>query len=47
MFPKLVDYADRNGFHIGEYVYEEPLADEIVEVDPNHCITRISVPFTL
>ncbi len=47
VFPKLVDYADRNGFHIGEYVYEEPLADEIVEVDPNHCITRISVPFTL
>lgn len=47
VFPKLVDYANRNGFHIGEYVYEEPLTDEIVEVDPNHYITRISVPFTL
>lgn len=47
VFPKLLDYARRNGFQIGEYVYEEPLADEIVEVDPNHYITRIAVPFSV
>lgn len=47
VFPKLLDYARRNGFLIGEYIYEEPLADEIVEVDPNHYITRISVPFSI
>ena len=47
VFPKLLDYARQNGFDIGEYIYEEPLADEIVEVDPSRYVTRISVPFTV
>ena len=47
VFPKLLDYARRNRFQIGEYIYEEPLADEIVEVNPSHYVTRISIPFTL
>ncbi len=47
VFPRLMDYARRNGFLIGDYIYEEPLADEIVEVDLNNYITRISIPFSV
>lgn len=47
IFPKLLEHARRNGFQIGGYIYEEPLADEIVEVDPNHYIVRLSIPFTI
>lgn len=44
-YPKLLAYAKQNHFKLGPYVYEESLVDETVELNPEHYITKISVPF--
>lgn len=46
-YPRILEHARRNGFHLGDYVYEESLIDEAVELDPGNYITRIAVPFTV
>jgi len=46
-YPKILSYARQNHLRLGDYVYEESLIDEVVELNPENYITKISVPFTV
>lgn len=44
-YHKLLDYANKNRYTVGQYIYEESLVDEVVETDAENYIVKISVPF--